>query len=118
MGRVDADLGALFRPPGIVTSLPLGIPVALGRRSNLPVIQLLSIGWHHRVHAPGVRYWVLFMATEFVFPLFLPEGINFNEDSWAMVGVTLFSARIYRGGHPRWVQAVCKGQYKGPCTGP
>ena len=96
---------------GIVTSLPLGVFLALGRRSNLPVIRLLSIGFIEFVRGVPLIS-VLFMASV-VFPLFLPEGMNFDKLVRAMVGIALFSAayiaEVIRGG----LQAIPKSQYEG-----
>ncbi len=96
---------------GIVASLPLGILLALGRRSNLPVVRLLSIIF--------IEFWrgvplitVLFMASVML-PLFLPEGVDFDKLFRALVGVALFAAaymaETIRGG----LQAIPKGQYEG-----
>ena len=96
---------------GIVASLPLGIVLALGRRSNMPVARILSVVF--------IEFWrgvplitVLFMASVML-PLFLPEGVNFNNLLRALIGVMLFSAaymaEVVRGG----LQAVDKGQYEG-----
>ena len=93
---------------GIVASLPIGILLALGRRSNMPIVSALSIGF--------IEIWrgvplitVLFMSSV-MFPLFLPEGMNFDKLIRALVGVTFFSsayiAEVVRGG----LQAVPKGQ--------
>lgn len=96
---------------GIVASLPLGIVLALGRRSNMPVARVLSVVF--------IEFWrgvplitVLFMASVML-PLFLPEGVNFNNLLRALIGVMLFSAaymaEVVRGG----LQAIDKGQYEG-----
>jgi len=95
---------------GIVASLPLGIVLALGRRSNMPIIRSICIVF--------IEFWrgvplitVLFMATV-MFPLFLPEGVTFNQLLRALIGVALFSAaymaEVVRGG----LQAIAKGQYE------
>ena len=95
---------------GIVASLPLGILLALGRRSNMPVIKSLCIVF--------IEFWrgvplitVLFMASVML-PLFLPEGVNFDQLLRALIGVGLFSAaymaETVRGG----LQAIPKGQYE------
>jgi general L-amino acid transport system permease protein len=96
---------------GIAASLPLGIALALGRRSRMPAVKLMSIVF--------IEFWrgvplitVLFMAN-FMLPLFLPEGVSFNQLLRALVGVALFSAaymaEVIRGG----LQAIPKGQYEG-----
>ena len=96
---------------GIVASLPLGILLALGRRSNMPVARILSTMF--------IEFWrgvplitVLFMASVML-PLFLPEGVNFDNLLRALIGVMLFSAaymaEVVRGG----LQAMSKGQFEG-----
>jgi general L-amino acid transport system permease protein len=95
---------------GITASLPLGILLALGRRSQLPVIKSLSVAFIELVRGvPLVT--VLFMASVML-PLFLPEGVTFDKLLRALVGVSLFSAaymaEVVRGG----LQAIPKGQYE------
>lgn len=96
---------------GIVTSLPLGIVLALGRRSELPLIHYLCAGF--------IEFWrgvplitVLFMSSVML-PLFLPEGVEFDKLLRALIGVALFwaayMAEEIRGG----LQAIPKGQYEG-----
>ena len=95
---------------GISASLPLGIALALGRRSKMPVTRLLSIGFIEFVRAVPL-ITVLFMASV-VLPLFLPPGSNFDQLLRALIGVSLFSAaymaEVVRGG----LQAVPSGQYE------
>ena len=96
---------------GIAASLPLGILLALGRRSHLPAVKLLSIIF--------IEFWrgvplitVLFMSA-FMIPLLLPDGVTFNNLLRALIGVALFSAaylaEVIRGG----LQAIPKGQFEG-----
>jgi len=96
---------------GIVASLPLGIALALGRRSDMPVVKLLSVIF--------IEFWrgvplitVLFMSSVLL-PLFLPDGVTFDKLLRALIGVALFSsaymAEVVRGG----LQAIPKGQYEG-----
>ncbi|POF29297.1 amino acid ABC transporter permease [Roseibium marinum] len=96
---------------GIVASLPLGIALALGRRSKMPIIRTVSIVF--------IEFWrgvplitVLFMSSVML-PLFLPEGVTFDKLLRVLIGVTLFSAaymaEVVRGG----LQAIPKGQYEG-----
>jgi general L-amino acid transport system permease protein len=96
---------------GIVASLPLGILLALGRRSQMPVVRLVSVIF--------IEFWrgiplitVLFMSSV-VLPLFLPDGVTFDKLLRALIGVALFSAaymaEVVRGG----IQALPKGQYEG-----
>lgn len=96
---------------GISVSLPLGIMLALGRRSKMPVVKMLCVIFIEAVRGvPLVT--VLFMASV-MFPLFLPAGVNFDKFLRALVGVSLFAsaymAEVIRGG----LQAIPKGQYEG-----
>jgi general L-amino acid transport system permease protein len=95
---------------GIVASLPIGILLALGRRSSMPAIRLLSITFIEMVRGVPL-ITVLFMASVML-PLFLPSGVNFDKLLRALVGVALFSsaymAEVVRGG----LQAIPKGQYE------
>lgn len=96
---------------GIVASLPIGILLALGRRSQMPIVKMASIIF--------IEFWrgvplitVLFMSSVML-PLFLPEGVNFDKLLRCLIGVALFSAaymaEVVRGG----LQAIPKGQYEG-----
>jgi general L-amino acid transport system permease protein len=95
---------------GIVAALPIGIVVALGRRSELPIIRALSVVY--------IEFWrgtplitILFMASVML-PLFFPADMDFNKIVRAMVGITLFqsayTAEAVRGG----LQAMPRGQYE------
>ena len=96
---------------GIVVSLPLGILLALGRRSKMPAVKFLSVAFIEAIRGvPLVT--VLFMAS-FMLPLFVPPGVTFDKLLRALIGVALFSsaymAEVVRGG----LQAIPKGQYEG-----
>lgn len=92
----------------ILFSLPLGILLALGRRSEMPVIRTICIAFIELWRAVPL-ITVLFMAS-FMLPLFAPEGVSFNELMRALIGFTMFSsaymAEVVRGG----LQAIPKGQ--------
>ena len=95
---------------GMAGSLPLGILLALGRRSNMPVIRAVSAAFIELMRGvPLVT--VLFMASV-MFPLFLPEGVNFDKLLRALIGTMLFAggymAEVIRGG----LQAIPRGQYE------
>jgi len=92
----------------VAGSLPLGILLALGRRSQLPVVRTLSIGY--------IELWrgvplltVLFMSAVLV-PLFLPQGVSIDRLLRAMAALVLFNAaymaEVVRGG----LQGVDHGQ--------
>jgi len=95
---------------GIVAALPLGILLALGRRSDMPIVKAICIAF--------IEFWrgvplitVLFMSSVML-PLFLPEGTTFDKLLRAMIGIVLFQsaymAEVVRGG----LQAIPKGQYE------
>lgn len=95
---------------GIVAALPIGILLALGRRSEMRLVRWASVAF--------IEFWrgvplitVLFFAT-YMLPLFLPGGANIERLVRALIGVALFSgaymAEVVRGG----LAAVPKGQYE------
>ncbi len=95
---------------GILAALPLGILLAFGRRSQLPIVSSLSVIY--------IEFWravplitVLFMASVML-PLFVDGDINLDKLVRALVGITMFQAayiaEVVRGG----LQAIPKGQYE------
>lgn len=96
---------------GIVFSLPLGILLALGRRSNMPAVRLVSIIFIEFVRGVPL-ITVLFMANTML-PLFLPGNMTPDRLLRPLVGVAIFAsaymAEVVRGG----LQAIGKGQYEG-----
>ena len=99
---------------GIAVSLPLGILLALGRRSQMPVIKLLSVIVIETVRGVPL-ITVLFMASVML-PLFLPAGMTFDRFLRALIAVALFAsaymAEVIRGG----LQAIPKGQHEGAAS--
>jgi len=96
---------------GIIFSLPLGILLALGRRSELPVVHMMSVIF--------IEFWrgvplitVLFFAT-YMLPFFLPSDWRIDGLARVLVGVVLFAAaymaEVVRGG----LQAIPRGQFEG-----
>jgi len=93
---------------GIVASMPVGIALALGRRSTIPLIRLFSIAF--------IEFWrgvplitVLFFAT-YMLPLFLPGSFTVDGLVRVLIGIALFAgaynAEVIRGG----LQAIPRGQ--------
>lgn len=95
---------------GIVVSLPLGILLALGRRSGMPVVRTASVLFIEFVRGVPL-ITVLFMAS-LMLPLFVPESWSPDKLLRALVGVALFSsaymAEVVRAG----LQAIPKGQFE------
>ncbi|MCG7199301.1 amino acid ABC transporter permease [Marinobacter pelagius] len=95
---------------GILASLPIGILLALGRRSDMPIIRGLCVVFIEVWRAVPL-ITVLFMASVML-PLFLPEGMNFEKLLRALIGITLwqsaYMAEVIRGG----LQAIPRGQYE------
>ncbi len=99
---------------GIAAALPLGIFLALGRRSKLPVIRVLCTAFIEIFRSVPL-ITVLFMATT-MFPLFMPEGVPLNKLTQVIIAVCLFSgcymAETVRAG----LQAIPNGQYEAAHT--
>ncbi|WP_372425616.1 amino acid ABC transporter permease [Salinarimonas chemoclinalis] len=96
---------------GIVISLPVGVLLALGRRSRLPIVRLVCvIVIEFTRGVPLIT--VLFMANTML-PLFLSQGITVDRLVRPLIGVAFFAsaymAEVVRGG----LQAIPKGQYEG-----
>ena len=94
----------------LILCFPVGMFLALGRRSNLPAIKYSSIGF--------IELWrgvplitVLFMSAV-MFPMFLPDGTYVDKLIRVLIAITLFEAaymaEVIRGG----LQALPKGQYE------
>ena len=95
---------------GIALAFPLGIILALGRRSNLPVISMICTLFIEFIR--GVPLITLLFFGMVMLPLFLPEGIDMDGLARVLVAVTLFQAaymaEVIRGG----LQAIPQGQYE------
>jgi general L-amino acid transport system permease protein len=95
---------------GLVVAFPLGILLALGRRSHMPVVRMLCVGYIELIRGVPL-ITVLFMASV-MFPLFLPQGVTIDKLLRAQVGLILFAAaylaEVVRGG----LQAIPKGQFE------
>tara|TARA_A100001011_G_scaffold71240_1_gene73001 strand:- start:134 stop:976 length:843 start_codon:yes stop_codon:yes gene_type:complete len=95
---------------GIAIAFPLGILLALGRRSKLPVISMFCTLFIEFIR--GVPLITLLFFGMVMLPLFLPEGLNLDGLVRVLVAVTLFQAaymaEVIRGG----LQAIPRGQYE------
>ena len=95
---------------GIALSLPVGILLALGRRSELPAVRILCVLFIEFIR--GVPLITLLFMGSVLLPLFLPQGVNFDVLLRILIAVTLFAsaymAEVIRGG----LQAIPRGQYE------
>ncbi|HXW27093.1 MAG TPA: amino acid ABC transporter permease [Xanthobacteraceae bacterium] len=96
---------------GIVVSLPVGILLALGRRSRMPAVKLFSVIYIEFVRGVPL-ITVLFMASVML-PLFVPDAWSPDKLLRALVGIAMFAsaymAEVVRAG----LQAIPKGQFEG-----
>ena len=94
---------------GVAIAFPLGILLALGRRSEMPVIRGLSVGYIELIR--GVPLISLLFMASVMLPLFLPSGVTIDKLLRAQIAIILFAAaylaEVIRGG----LQAIPKGQY-------
>jgi general L-amino acid transport system permease protein len=94
---------------GIALAFPLSILLALGRRSDLPVIRALCVGYIELIRGVPLIS-VLFMASVML-PLFLPSGVTIDKMVRAQLAIVMFAAaylaEVVRGG----LQAIPRGQY-------
>ena len=95
---------------GIAISFPVGILLALGRRSQMPILRTACIAFIEIIRGVPL-ITVLFMASVLL-PLFLTPGNNIDKFLRALIGVSMFAsaymAEVIRGG----LQAIPKGQYE------
>jgi len=95
---------------GIVCSFPIGIILAFGRASKLPIIKSVTVTYIEFIR--GVPLITILFMSSVILPLFFPEGVSFNKLLRALIGITLFQAayiaEVIRGG----LQSIPKGQYE------
>jgi general L-amino acid transport system permease protein len=95
---------------GMIFAFPLAIVLALGRRSRLPAVRVICVGYIELVRGVPL-ITVLFMASVML-PLFLPTGVTIDKLLRAQVAFILFAAaylaEIIRGG----LQAIPRGQFE------
>lgn len=96
---------------GIALAFPLGIVLALGRRSNMPAIKTICIVYIELIR--GVPLISMLFMSAVMLPLFLPEGMSIDKLLRAQIAIIIFAAaymaETIRGG----LQAIPKGQFEG-----
>jgi general L-amino acid transport system permease protein len=95
---------------GLTAAYPLGILLALGRKSKMPVIKTFCVFYIELIR--GVPLISLLFMSSVVFPLFLPEGVSINAILRAQIAIIMFTAayiaEVVRGG----LQGMNKGQFE------
>ncbi len=95
---------------GLTAAYPVGIILALGRQSEMPIIKSFCVVYIELIR--GVPLISLLFMSSVVFPLFLPEGVTINKILRAQVAIILFTAayiaEVVRGG----LQGLDRGQYE------
>lgn len=96
---------------GIAFAFPLGLLLALGRRSNMPAVKTICVVYIELIR--GVPLISLLFMSSVMLPLFMPEGFSIDKLLRAQIAIILFAAayiaETVRGG----LQAIPKGQYEG-----
>ncbi|NUQ86276.1 MAG: amino acid ABC transporter permease [Anaerolineales bacterium] len=95
---------------GILFSFPLGVLLALGRRSPLPIIRWVSIGYIELIR--GVPLVTILFMAQIMLPLFLPADMTVDRVLRAMVGIILFTAAYQAENIRGGLQAIPHGQYE------
>lgn len=96
---------------GNIGSLPLGILLALGRRSKLPIIKYFSIGYIELIR--GVPLVTILFMADLLLPLFLPADMARPDRVLrAMVGLILFEAAYQAENVRGGLQSINRGQYE------
>ncbi len=95
---------------GLTAAYPLGVVLALGRQSTMPVVKTLCVIYIELIR--GVPLISLLFMSSVVFPLFLPEGMTVDKILRAQVAIILFTAayvaEVVRGG----LQGMSAGQFE------
>ncbi len=120
LSRVETDrwgglpLTLLLASLSMAMAFPIGLLIALGRRSSLPAFRSVCTVYVELIRGVPLIS-VLFMAS-FMFPLLMPQGFNIDVLIRVLVGITLFAAaymaEVIRGG----LQAIPKGQVEAAAT--
>ncbi len=96
---------------GAALAYPIGIVLALGRRSHRPFVRFVCVCWIEFIRGVPLIS-ILFIAT-FIVPLFMPTGVELDRLIRAQIAFIVFAAaymaEVFRGG----LQAIPKGQYEG-----
>lgn len=94
----------------IVLSIPLGLLLALARRSDLPALRMIATGLIEFMR--GVPFIAVLFVASAIFPLFTPQGVDLDKLVRVLIAFSVFSsafmAEVFRGG----LQSIDKGQFE------
>lgn len=103
-------LTLLLAISGIALCFPIGVVLALGRRSELPIVKGLSIAYIELIR--GVPLISILFMGQVMIPLFLPEGVRPDRIIRAIIGLTIFSSAYLAENVRAGLQAVPRGQFE------
>lgn len=104
------NLTFLLALAGLAISFPIGIMLALGRTSSMPIFRLLSTGYIETVR--GVPLITVLFFANLVINRFLPREVELDDVVKAIVAVALFSAAYLAENVRGGLQSIPKGQYE------
>lgn len=93
---------------GIVFSFPIGVLLAFGRRSSLPVVKFFSTAFIETIR--GVPLITILFMFSLILTVFLPTGSRFDRLLRALIGITIFSAAYMAENIRGGLQAIPLGQ--------
>lgn len=94
----------------LLLSFPLGVLLALGRTSSMPIARVLCTGYIESIR--GVPLITILFFFSNILPLFLPQGMEIAELAAIVTGYTLFSAAYLAENVRGGLQSVMRGQYE------
>lgn len=95
---------------GIVSAFPIGVLLALGRASHLPIIKSMSVTYIEFIR--GVPLITILFMSSVILPLFFPEGVTFDKLLRALIGIAMFEAAYIAENIRGGLQSIPKGQYE------
>ena len=95
---------------GIVAAFPIGVLLALGRASALPIIRSISVTYIEFIR--GVPLITILFMSSIILPLFFPEGVSFDKLLRALIGIAFFEAAYIAENIRGGLQSIPKGQFE------
>jgi len=95
---------------GIALSFPIGLLLALGRTSTMPIFRLLSVGYIELVRGVPLITWLI--VGSILLPLFLPLGLDIDSAVRAIIAIAFFSAAYLAENVRGGLQSIPRGQYE------